>query len=158
MIGYSSHSRSCKLDGFAYSRVGHAAANIPCHYCVDVAVIGVGIIFQQRGCLHDLPRLTVPVLRNLKLKPCRLQRMPALRIKPFDRRDLRGGDCAERVIQDLVARPSTCTVPELQKPIPQPNLVPVRPISSRITQSNGVSSGLCTETVRPLSSKVIMIA
>src|ERR1700677_1823873 len=53
------------------------------------------------------------------------------------------------VMQDLVARPSTCTVQAPQNPIPQPNLVPVRPTSSRITQSNGVSSGLFTETLRP---------
>jgi hypothetical protein len=62
------------------------------------------------------------------------------------------------VMQDLVARPSTWTVQAPQKPMPQPNLVPVRPISSRITQSNGASSGLCTETVRPLISKVVMNA
>jgi hypothetical protein len=42
-------------------------------------------------------------------------------------------------------------------PIPQPNLVPVKPNSSRITQSNGPSSGLCTETVRPLRLNVVMI-
>src|SRR5580704_10146778 len=96
MIGYSSHSRSCKLDGFAYSRVGHAAADVPGHYGVYVAVTGGGIIFEQRGCLHDLSRLTVPALRNLKLKPCRLQRMLALRIEPFDRRDLRPSDGAKR--------------------------------------------------------------
>ena len=45
------------------------------------------------------------------------------------------------VIQDRVARPSTCTVQAPHMPIPQPNLVPVRPSSSRITQSNGASSG-----------------
>ena len=43
-------------------------------------------------------------------------------------------------------------------PIPQPNLVPMRPSSSRITQSNGASSGLRTETVRPLRSNLVMIA
>src|SRR5580692_3356209 len=61
------------------------------------------------------------------------------------------------VMQDLVARPSTCTVQAPQKPIPQPNLVPVRPSSSRITQSNGASSGLCTETARPLRLNVVMV-
>src|SRR6202021_1281289 len=62
-----------------------------------------------------------------------------------------------KVMQDRVARPSTCTVQAPQKPIPQPNFVPVSPSSSRITQSNAASSGLCTETVLPLRSNVVMI-
>src|SRR5437016_4552555 len=61
------------------------------------------------------------------------------------------------VMQDRVARPSTWTVQAPQRPIPQPNLVPVRPTSSRIAHRSGVSSGLCSETVRPLISRVIMI-
>src|SRR4030081_763158 len=61
------------------------------------------------------------------------------------------------VMQDRVARPSTSTVQAPHMPIPPPNLVPVRPISSRIVQRRGVSSGLRTETVRSLSSNVIMI-
>src|SRR5258706_9937819 len=64
---------------------------------------------------------------------------------------------ASVVMQDRVARPSTCTVQAPHMPIPQPNFVPVRPSSSRIAQSRGVSSGLVTETVRPLRSNVVMI-
>src|SRR6516225_5447736 len=60
------------------------------------------------------------------------------------------------VMQDLVARPSTCTVHAPHWPMPQPNLVPVRPSSSRMTQSSGESSGLRAVTVRPLSLKVVM--
>src|SRR5260370_28653883 len=60
------------------------------------------------------------------------------------------------VMQERVERPSTCTVHAPHIPIPQPNLVPVRPSSSRITQSNGVSSGLPTETLRPLIVKVVI--
>src|SRR5580700_8565867 len=95
VMGVSSHPRGCKLDGFAYSDVSHAAADIPGHYGVDVAVTGVGIIPQQRGCLHDLSRLAVPALRNLQLKPGNLQGMPPLRIEPLNGRDLRGGDRAK---------------------------------------------------------------
>jgi hypothetical protein len=65
---------------------------------------------------------------------------------------------ATGVMQERVARPSTCTVHAPQNPIPQPNFVPVSPSSSRITQSNAASSGLCTETVLPLRSNVVMIA
>src|ERR1700678_4032559 len=50
----SLHPRRCKLDGFADSNVSHAAADIPAHDGADVLVTGVGIIFQQRGSLHDL--------------------------------------------------------------------------------------------------------
>src|ERR1700678_2603558 len=96
MISSSLNSRSCKPDGFAYSRVSHAAAHIPSHYGVDVAVAGVGIILQQRSSLHDLSRLAVPALGNLKLKPRCLQRMLALRIEPFDSCDFRAGDRAKR--------------------------------------------------------------
>src|ERR1700724_3123857 len=62
------------------------------------------------------------------------------------------------VMQERVARPSTWTVQAPHSPIPQPNLVPLRPISSRIAQSSGVSSGLRSETARPLRLNVIMIA
>src|SRR5580693_1254260 len=64
---------------------------------------------------------------------------------------------ATGVMQERVARPSTCTVHAPQNPIPHPNFVPVSPSSSRITQSNAASSGLCTETVLPLRSNVVMI-
>src|ERR1700677_1714718 len=50
----SSHPGCCKLDGFADSNVSHAAADIAGHYGADVLVTGVGIILQQRGCLHNL--------------------------------------------------------------------------------------------------------
>jgi hypothetical protein len=41
------------------------------------------------------------------------------------------------------------------KAAPQPNLVPVRPTSSRITHSNGVSGSALTETVVPFRLKLI---
>src|SRR3546814_10276689 len=44
------------------------------------------------------------------------------------------------VTQERVATPSTCTVQAPHIAMPQPNLVPVSPSSSRMTQSRGVSS------------------
>ena len=42
-------------------------------------------------------------------------------------------------LHERVALPPTCTVQAPHRPMPQPNFVPVRPSSSRMTQSNGVS-------------------
>src|SRR5207302_11494224 len=47
--------------------------------------------------------------------------------------------------------PFTCTVHAPQSAIPQPNLVPVRPIASRITHSRGVYGSTSTEYVFPLT-------
>ena len=47
--------------------------------------------------------------------------------------------------------PSRCTVQAPHKAAPQPNLVPVSPISSRITQSSGVSGSALTSKARPLT-------
>ena len=45
---------------------------------------------------------------------------------------------------DRIGWPSTWTVQLPQRAIPQPNFVPVRPRSSRITQRSGVSGGAST--------------
>ena len=42
--------------------------------------------------------------------------------------------------QERIASPFTCTVQAPQLAMPQPNFVPVSPISSRSTQRRGVSS------------------
>src|SRR4051812_12793118 len=54
------------------------------------------------------------------------------------------------VTQDRVATPSTCTVQAPHWAMPQPNLVPVMPSTSRSTQSSGVSSSTSTLWVLPL--------
>ena len=107
-------------------------------------------VLQQRRRLHDLARLAVAALRHLKVDPGLLHGMRALGIEPFDRRDLGAGHRATGVMQERVGRPSTCTVQAPHMPMPQPNLVPVRPTSSRITHSSGVSSSASTVTARPL--------
>src|SRR5687768_12274894 len=60
------------------------------------------------------------------------------------------------VMQDLTGWPSTWTVQAPHCAMPQPNLVPVSPSSSRMTQSSGVSAG-CSECASlPLTTNVII--
>src|SRR5215469_4106907 len=54
-------------------------------------------------------------------------------------------------LQLLTARPFTCTVQAPQAAIPQPNLVPVNPSSSRMTQSSGASDSTSTSWITPLT-------
>src|ERR1700761_6281392 len=55
--------------------------------------------------------------------------------------------------------PSTCTVQAPHCATPQPNLVPVRPISSRSTQSSGVCGSASTRCDWPLTlSETTVIA
>src|SRR5262249_52336518 len=55
------------------------------------------------------------------------------------------------VMQDRMARPSTCTVQAPQSAMPQPNLVPGIPSKSRTTQRSGVSPSTSTLCVLPLT-------
>ena len=48
------------------------------------------------------------------------------------------------VTQERIAWPSRCTVQAPHAAMPQPNLVPVRPITSRSTQRRGMSAGTST--------------
>jgi hypothetical protein len=57
---------------------------------------------------------------------------------------------------DLTGAPSMSTVHEPHCATPQPYLVPVKPISSRKTQSKGISGSTSTEFLRPLICKLIM--
>ena len=50
------------------------------------------------------------------------------------------------VTHERAALPSMCTVQAPHMPMPHPNFVPVRPASSRITQSSGVSASASTVT------------
>src|SRR5262245_25011393 len=52
--------------------------------------------------------------------------------------------------------PSTCTVQAPQSAMPQPNLLPVSPISSRRAHSSGVSPGTSTFWRLPLMSSAII--
>src|SRR5215469_17515706 len=54
-------------------------------------------------------------------------------------------------LQLLAACPFTCTVQAPQAAIPQPNLVPVNPNSSRMTHSSGALDSTSTSWITPLT-------
>ncbi len=60
------------------------------------------------------------------------------------------------MLQERVATPSMCTVQAPHWAMPQPYLVPVRPICSRITQSSGVSGSTSTSRTVPLIDSLAM--
>src|SRR6266508_209856 len=57
------------LDSRADSHIRTAAADVPRHGGVDVAISRVGIGGEQRRCGHDLPGLAIAALRHLQLDP-----------------------------------------------------------------------------------------
>src|SRR5271156_5950722 len=57
-----------------------------------------------------------------------------------------------------MAVPLTCTVQAPHCAIPQPNFVPVKPITSRSTQRSGVSDSMLVCRDAPLTSIVITVA
>ena len=59
-------------------------------------------------------------------------------------------------VQERTGAPSTCTVQAPQSDMPQPNLVPRKPSSSRSTQSRGISGSTSMFWVAPLRMKEIM--
>src|SRR5213592_4611566 len=61
---------------------------------------------------------------------------------------------ATGVTQERIGRPSRCTVQAPHSAAPQPNLVPVSPMTSRSTQSRGMSGGTSTVCALPLTLKV----
>src|SRR5262245_40590433 len=84
------------LDRVADTHVSHATAQIPGHDGIDVLIGRGRKVADQRHRLHDLARLAVTTLRDLKVGPRLLHRMPALGIEPFDGGDLGAGDASER--------------------------------------------------------------
>src|ERR1700745_3631402 len=62
------------------------------------------------------------------------------------------------VTQERVAAPLICTVHAPQSAIPQPNLVPVMPSTSRSTHKSGVSPSTSTTCVVPLTLMVKAMA
>src|SRR6478735_5073823 len=62
------------------------------------------------------------------------------------------------VWQERTAWLSRCTVQAPHRAAPQPNLVPVNPSSSRITQRRGVSGSASAETCLPFKLKLTLIA
>src|SRR5437870_12649799 len=62
------------------------------------------------------------------------------------------------VMHERTACPSTCTVQAPHSAMPQPNLVPVRPSTSRSTHSTGMSDGTSTVWSVPFTRSVITAA
>src|SRR6266849_1901710 len=57
------------LDSLADSHIRAAAANVPRHGGVDIAIGRVGLGGEQRRRGHDLARLAIAALRHLQLDP-----------------------------------------------------------------------------------------
>src|SRR6266849_11070847 len=60
------------------------------------------------------------------------------------------------VTHDRMGDPSAWTVQAPQSAMPQPNLVPVRPITSRNAHRSGMSAGASTFSILPLTLSVTM--
>jgi hypothetical protein len=90
------HPGGRELDGLSDAPVGHAATDIPGHHGINVMVSRVRVVFEQRRGLHNLPRLTVPALRDLQFEPSGLQRMSAFRIESFNGGNLGSGNRTNR--------------------------------------------------------------
>src|SRR5262245_43032453 len=62
------------------------------------------------------------------------------------------------VLQERIGWPSSSTVQAPHSAMPQPNLVPVMPSVSRITQSSGVSGAALTSRALPLMLRLAIDA
>src|SRR5262245_59257176 len=96
MSGNLSDLGSRLFDGGADADIGHAAAQVTGHDGIDVLIGRGRKVVDERYRLHDLARLAVAALRDLKVGPRLLHRMLARGIEPLDGRDLRAGDAGER--------------------------------------------------------------
>src|SRR5213083_80521 len=129
------------LDSLADSHIGTAATDVPRHCGVDVAIARVGLGGEQRRRGHDLAGLAIAALRHLQLDPGLLDLLAGGGgTDGFDRSDAPAGRGETGVMQERTGLPSRWIVQAPHKARPQPNFVPVIPSTSRITQSNGVSS------------------
>src|SRR5918996_907648 len=66
--------------------------------------------------------------------------------------------CPAGRVHERMATPSMCTVQAPHWAMPQPYLVPVRPTTSRITHSRGISGGTSTSCIAPLIFNLIAIS
>ena len=120
--------------------------------------VGFGVLLQQRRRLHDLAGLAVAALRHVE----RRARRPGRGWLPSGDKALDGGDLLrprrrrDGVWQARTAVPSRCTVQAPHRAMPQPNLVPVRPSSSRRNQSSGMSGSPSKRCSTPFTVNVTM--
>src|SRR5439155_21695154 len=76
------------MNRLADPQVRGTAAEIAVHRRVNVGVRRLGMLGQERGGRHELPRLTVPALRHVQLLPGALQRVRSVGREPLDRGDV----------------------------------------------------------------------
>src|SRR6476620_4713001 len=57
------------FDSPTDARIGPAATDVSGHRGIDIGIRRLGMLGEQRGCGHDLPRLAVTALRNVQLDP-----------------------------------------------------------------------------------------
>ena len=116
------------------------------------ASVGFGFSLQQRHRRHDLAGLAIAALRHLDPLPGRLHGCRRLAGDAFDRRDVCPSTPLTGVEHERVGWPSMCTVQAPHCAMPQPNLVPVRPATSRIAHSNGISGSTSKLTGFPFNT------
>jgi hypothetical protein len=84
--------------------------------------------------------------------------MAVVRREPFDVVILAPSIAPIGTEQERIGLPPMCTVQAPHCAMPQPNFVPVRPTTSRKTQSSGVSGSISMRREVPLTSIVITVA
>src|SRR3989442_7809975 len=77
------------LHGVHDARIGRAPAQIPVHGLHDLFLGWVRGTGEERRCLHDLTRLTVPALGHLQLDPGSLDGVVVRGVQALDGRDQR---------------------------------------------------------------------
>src|SRR5262249_22008685 len=154
---HSPHFGGRAQNGALDPHVAHAAAEVAVHVRDQFSFGGIGVLGQQGGRLHDLPRLAVTALRNLLGDPRALERMLALGIETFDGGDFCAGRLRYRGLAGAYRSPLRWTVQAPHKPAPQPNFVPVICKCSRMTHNRGVSFGTSTEWSCPFTFRVTIL-
>ena len=123
----------------ANAHIGGAAADVAAHRRVDVRIARILALRQQRAGAHDLAGLAVAALHHVQIKPGFLHRLAFRRgAHGFDGGDFLPTAAETGVMHERTGTPSRCTVQAPHMAMPQPNLVPVRPASSRKNHSSGM--------------------
>ena len=112
---------------------------------------GLGFSLEQGGRLHDLAALAVSALRHIRRTPRHLHRMIPVLVEPLDgRRPACRRAAASGWTQERMAFPRDGRYRRHTPPMPHPNLVPVRPSSSRRYQRRGMAASPSKVRASPL--------
>src|SRR5580658_8435483 len=85
------HDLCRAMDAGADALVGRAAADVPVHGVVNVAVARGGFSGQERGRRHDLPRLAIAALWHVELSPRGAHRLDGFPLEALNRYDFHLG-------------------------------------------------------------------